>query len=401
MAKFNNRINSISHNRASEIQQPVPLMHLVLSLEMGGLEMLLVNFIKSTNQSKFLTTVCCLDEEGVLANDLKNIDVDVLSLNRKPGLDLKLIFKLARLIKEYRVQILHTHNWTAHFYGFLATRFIKSPVIIHTQHGKLDPYNWKKKFLAPFTGLYVDRFIGVSDDISNFAKLSHWVPKNKIMTILNGAEPRSLAVATLSQTQKVKRQLGIPYQTKILINVARLTDIKDHRTLLNAFAILKKDFDDIHLLIVGDGPLMEELKAYTSHLGLSESVTFAGTRLDVPKLLAIADIFALSSKSEGISVALIEAMLSNLPVVATSVGGNIEVVQDGKTGFLVPPEKPENLSEAIGILLKNQKLRKSMGEKGHLIATQNFSMEGMIVKYMDVYTSALGLNKHARLLKQA
>lgn len=378
----------------------VPVLHLVLSLDMGGLEVVVVNFIKKMNKEQYLPMVCCLDSKGLLAEVLELEGIEVFSFQREPGFDIRLIFKLASAMKERRVKILHTHDWGAHVYGTLAAWIMKVPIVVHTQHGKLSPYTWKRKVFAFLMGRLIDQFVGVSEDISGFAKKSGWVPEGKIRTILNGINmeehANSLFIADIDKV-KIRQELGIPLDATVIMNVARLSEEKDHFTLLKAFSYLKDRFDSLFLVIVGDGPLMGTLKWYASNLEIEKNVTFTGMRRDVPVLLRCADLFVLSSKSEGISISLLEAMAAGLPVIATDVGGNSQLVIHGKTGLLVSPQSPQRLAEAFLELFHNRSLTKQMGESGFSRVNTGFGMDKMIHQYQEVYDNLLKARRLCRV----
>jgi glycosyltransferase involved in cell wall biosynthesis len=171
--------------------------------------------------------------------------------------------------------------------------------------------------------------------------------------------------------------------------VARLARVKDHVTLLEAYLSLTALGDKNRLLVVGDGQLRAKLEDLAFSLGISKRVIFAGLRDDIPDLMRAMDIFVLSSLSEGISLTLLEAMACCLPLVATEVGGNPEVVINGETGYLVPPRNPEEMAKKLLLLINNEKLRRQMGEKGRERVIRNFGIKETTRKYEELYNSVL------------
>jgi glycosyltransferase involved in cell wall biosynthesis len=170
--------------------------------------------------------------------------------------------------------------------------------------------------------------------------------------------------------------------------VARLSPEKNHATLLVAFAELRRARPDAHLTLIGDGALRAALEMQAARLGLGRAVTFAGTRRDVPALLAAFDVFALASLTEGISLTLIEAAAAGLPLVATRVGGNAEVVRDGETGLLVPPGSPAALTSALSAIAARPD-RSEMGRRGRARVIEHFGADRMARSYNDLYAELL------------
>ena len=171
--------------------------------------------------------------------------------------------------------------------------------------------------------------------------------------------------------------------------VARLSAEKDHQTLLSACKLLADHSSGFHLEIIGDGPLRGTLEKTVRTLGLDKHVSFAGMRHDVPELLRQLDIFVLSSTTEGISLTLLEAMATTLPVVATNVGGNPEVIIDGETGFIVPPQNPGVMANKLLLLINDVNLRRQMGNKGRERVVAQFSIKETALKYEKLYREVL------------
>ncbi|MEW6681233.1 MAG: glycosyltransferase, partial [bacterium] len=176
----------------------------------------------------------------------------------------------------------------------------------------------------------------------------------------------------------------------IIISVANLTMWKDHKTLINALRIVRENFR-FKCLLVGDGPLRDELIALVNRLGLSNDVIFLGRKESVGNLLSISSIFVLTSIVEGLPVSIMEACLAHLPIVATNVGGIPELVVDGETGILVPPSDVSKLAKAIESLLGNKEKRKTMGERGYNRIKNEFSLEKMVKGIEDIYRECMGL----------
>ena len=367
----------------------IRIIHLVLNLKMGGLETWVVHFAKKIKDNQFSPMVCCLESNTDLGASLKDHDIPVVTLDKREGYDFFLPGRLAKMMRDYQSPLLHTHNWDAHLYGTVAARIASVPVIIHTQHGAFHHRSWKNDLLRPILGRCIDRFIGVSDGVSLFAKQSRWAPEEKVMTIINGVDPTPYRSPLEADRIRIRASLSIPLDAPIIINVARMNEVKDHDTLLKAFCILKATIPSAHLMLVGDGNLCPLLKGTAVRMGIEKFVHFIGIRTDVPDLLRAADLFVLSSLSEGISLSLLEAMSAGLPVAATDVGGNPSVVVANKTGLLVPPRNPAQMASVIQMILDDKALSKTMGEAGYGRVLSHFSFNQMADAYMGLYRELL------------
>jgi glycosyltransferase involved in cell wall biosynthesis len=200
------------------------------------------------------------------------------------------------------------------------------------------------------------------------------------------------SAVNMQAAARVRQIFDVPIDVPLVGSVGRLHPQKDFATLLAAIAQVRKRIPTVRLLLVGDGELRDELESQSRSLGLSEIVTFAGSRTDVPEILAAVDVFTLSSLWEGMSNAALEAMAAGLPVVATAVGGTPEVVVDEVTGLLVPPHDPTSLAGALTTLLREPALRRRMGQAGRERVQEQFSVERMVCRTEALYTEMLREN---------
>jgi sugar transferase (PEP-CTERM/EpsH1 system associated) len=355
----------------------ISILHIVNSLDTGGLEKFVIDLTSCTNDI-FIHNILCLQRRGEL-NIPTNINIE--SLGMTAGLQIKFIRSITSLIRRYNPNIIHTHNEKSLFYGSISG-FLSGVPVVHTKHGKNDT-TFRSVARNHLLSYLCTKIVSVSNDAAEQCIIKEHIIPSKVLTIHNGVDtdlftPKPVNTAT-------KSLLGISPDTPVLGIVARLAKIKDHTTLLQACRIIKDSKFNFKLLIVGDGPLMTELVSLVRELNIQDYVIFTGTRPDVSSLMNIIDIFVLSSLSEGISLTLIEAMLSSLPVVATNVGGNPEVVVDGITGYLVPPQNPSLMAERLKELLDNPARRHEFGSMGLLHATQHFSLKQAAKQYEALY----------------
>jgi glycosyltransferase involved in cell wall biosynthesis len=354
----------------------INVLHIVFSLKIGGLEKFVLD-LSSNYSTDINPCIVCLDEAGDLGVTGPHIDIYYLS-NDSTSLTWK-IFKFLLLIRKLDFDIIHTHNLAAHHYGAIASYIYRKP-LIHTKHGKYYPTKMTMKFLERFSFYFTKILVGVSEDIKESYIRTTACSREKVTTILNGINVDNFVTNKNMNDSNPFVNIGI---------VARLSAEKDHRTLLHAFKIALDLMPNIILTIVGDGPEEENLLNYVQDHGLKNSVIFLGKRLDVPQILSTLDIFVLSSVTEGVPISLLEAMAACLPCIATNVGGNPEVVEDGVTGYLVPAENPQMIAEKLLILANDRSLRISMGLSGNERVKKLFSISTAASKYEKLYKSVL------------
>jgi sugar transferase (PEP-CTERM/EpsH1 system associated) len=382
--------------RFSRDPVPAKVVHVVLSLNVGGLERLLLKLLAHMDRTRYAPIVCALDEPGVLAPELAKLDIPLRVLPRGRGLSPRFAVRLSSFLQSEDAQLVHTHNASPHLYGALAAQLLrmraprrKLPRVVHTKHGRNDPSDRRKVLVNRIAGALTDRLVAVSDDIAALAIDHEHIEDRKVVTILNGIDTEEYCPT--ADPRPARARLGIPEGGFHVGCVARLAAVKDHGTLLDAFSRLRAGRPDAHLTLIGDGPERRSLEERAARLGLDGSVTFAGMHGDIAPLLQAFDVFALSSVSEGISLTLLEAASAGLPIVATDVGGNAEVVVDGATGLLVPPRDPERFAAALERIASSAD-RAKMGQNGRERVQRRFSIERMARAYHDLYDELLDLH---------
>lgn len=355
----------------------INVLHVVLGLQVGGLEKFVLNMIDNY-PSSIQSFIVCLEEKGELARQTHHLGI--IELNKKPGISTEIIRKLFNLTKEFDIDIIHTHNPGPHFYGAISGFLSRRPVI-HTKHGRNYPASKKKVWLNRISSCLTTKIVAVSQNAADVCVEVEKIPSRKVSVILNGADTELFCPA-VNEGDSVRMPVRIGI-------VARLSAEKDHQTLLSTCKLLKGYMGSFHLKIIGDGPLRGTLEKTVRTLALHKHVSFLGMRHDVPELLRQLDIFVLSSTTEGISLTLLEAMATGLPVVATNVGGNPEVVIDGETGFIVPPKNPDEMARKLSFLINDVNLRKQMGKKGRERVFAQFSIKETARKYEKLYREVL------------
>lgn len=360
-------------------------MHVVYSLEPGGMEHGIVKLVNALDPAAVASSICSTTAAAGLA-PLVRSGVPVFTLNRRSGNDPRLVVALARLMRRERPDVVHTHGWGTLLEGLIAARLAGVARVVHGEHGTLQ-LKWHQRHAQKWAWQRADQVLSVSSRLAEHAADAVGFPLSRIRTIRNGVD--------LSRFQQLRRpaarrQLDIDDQAFVIATAGRLVPVKDHSTLLSAVATLRTRGTQAVLLLAGDGPLRSALEGEASALGLREQIRFLGYRRDVETVFAAADVFVLSSRSEGLSNTIQEAMAARLPVVATRVGGTEELVQDGITGMLVPPAAPEVLAEALETLARDGVLRAQMGAAGRRRAETEFDLLAMVRAYEDVYHAVVG-----------
>lgn len=357
---------------------PVPIMMLVLNLEVGGQERMLLELTRSLNPNSFKALICCLEGRGRLADQAEAAGIEVLALNKPGGFSLATVHRLRTLVRERNIALIHSHNNPGLIYGGL-TVCGTSVKHVHTKHG-VGSASAKARWLNRIASSTVDTFVPVSDALLAQAQADEGIPRAKLKRIDNGVDLEPfLGIARSSGGE------GGP----VIGHVARLNPIKNQRLLINLFADFVSNQPTAKLVIVGDGPDRAELESLAAELGISGSVCFAGIQSEIAAYLARFDWFALTSHSEGTPISVIEAMASGLPVTSTRVGGMPAIVSEGKTGFLADPEDRTKMLDDWGRLAQDQTLRRNMGKAARQFAMTHYDIHRMTQAYEAVYHANL------------
>ncbi len=358
------------------VDNRIHVTHVVLGLQTGGLETVVVNLVRHADRRRFAHQVVCLREAGALAPLVEAEGVPVTTLQARGRLGM--LCSLVSRLRSSRTHVLHTHNPTPHQIGALARLLLRTPVLVHTKHGRNFPDDRTAVRLNRWCSCWTDVVVSVSVDAADVARRIERVAPEKVLVIQNGIEIDRFSVP------RPRERMG-----HLAICVARLDPVKDVPNLLGAVQHVRRSIPAFQLDLVGEGPDRERIERIRTQMGLEGAVALLGQRADVPELLAGAGLFLLASISEGTPITLLEAMAAGLPIVATTVGGNSEVVVEGETGFLVPSRDPVALGNAVLRLLGTPGLLDRMGAAARRRAQLHFDARVMTKRYEDVYQGLL------------
>jgi len=359
----------------------------------GGGPIHVLILAKYLNKEKYNIFVTAR-KNGDFEKDVINAGAIPIDISFSRKFSLSVLIKYIKLLKKYRIQIIHSHGAPVSFYSRLARKFLEFPAIITTYHISIERITDINRFQKNIYKI-VDRIGSISDDkiiaVSNAVKESLisecWLPSCKIEVVYNGIDIPRFSGDT--DGSKIIEELNLTSEDKIIGIVARLSHEKSHITLIKAMKKVIKDVPNVKLLIVGDGPLKVSLMRSVKKMKLNDFCFFLGIRKNIPEIISCLDVAVLSSVTEGLPISLIEAMTSGKCVVGTDVGGIPEVIDHGENGLLIPPNDPEKLAEALIYLLNNPDIAKKMGEKGIKIAKEEFSYQIMIKKIERIYDESI------------
>lgn len=368
---------------------PKPTICQVLhTLTVGGAEVLADRLARRL-ADRYRFVFACLDEQGLLGRNLAEAGFTVAVLGRRPGVDLRCMAALWKFWKEQGVDLVHAHQYTPFFYAMAARRLGRRPPVLFTEHGRFWPdYPRRKRML--FNRLVLrrrDRVVGVGEAVRRALITNEGIPADRASVIYNGVDFHLADAA--DDRAAVRQELGIGPETLLVLQIARLDYLKDHATAIRAIERVAKSRANVRLVLVGDGPERGKIEDEIARRGVASSVQLLGLRTDVTRLLQGADIFVLSSISEGIPVTFLEAMAARLPIVSTNVGGVPEVVLPEQTGMLVPAGDDEAMAESLLRLADDAPLRERLGLCGRERVEQFFSQEQMHAGYQACYEEML------------
>jgi glycosyltransferase involved in cell wall biosynthesis len=316
-----------------------------------------------------------LHKEGILYHELK----------MRGELDIFSAFKIAKIVNNEGISILHAHTSHAHSLAVLASLFFKEKVpVVVSRRVDFKP---KDSFINFIKYRIPDRYISVSKAIKDVL-VSSGIPEAKVSVVHSGVDINKFPDAT---KEPLIKEFGLSPDDRIIGNIAHLADHKGQKYLVSAFKLLLNEIDNVKLFIVGKGELERELKRQVKELGLEESVIFTGFRDDVGNLLKLFNVFVMSSHLEGLGTSILDAFVMRTPVVATDAGGIPEMIKDKVNGRLVRSKDPEALKEGIKFVLKNPDAAKEYSDNGYRSALTNFDYKVTAEKTLQVYREILSL----------
>ncbi len=367
------------------------IAHVLYRFDVGGLENGVVNLLNGLPGDRFRHAVVAMTEVTDFRRRVQRDDVQYISLHKSPGHGFKLWPALFRVFRSLRPDIVHTRN-LAPLEACVPAWLAGVPARVHGEHGwdvgDLDGSNRAHRFTRRLYRPFVTHYIALSRHIEHYLRGAAGVPSSAITQIYNGVDTKRFA-APAALRQPIE---GSPFNSPglwVFGSVGRLAAVKDQAALVRSLARLHRAGaaarERMRLAIVGDGPLASGLRELATSEGVADSVWMPGARNDIAQVMAGLDVFALPSLAEGISNTLLEAMSSGRAVVASTVGGNVELIDDGSSGTLVPPNDPRAMDAALLRYFDDPEGARRHGLAARAVVETRFSLDRMVADYAAVY----------------
>ena len=356
------------------------VMQVTWSLVAGGAETYALTVASGLDATKYRSLMCGIDQGGALEPEVRRRGIPYHIMNRRPGLDWRLMGRMFGLLRRERVDVIHTHHLNQLLYSVVAARLLGIR-IIHTEHSVEMYKSAKLRRLLRVLSVFCYRVTAIGADGEQVLRDKVGIPAGKLEVVRAAVDLARFKVPR----EAAREALGLCPADRVAVIVARLSEEKNHGFLLAAFAEAVARVPNAKLLIVGDGVEQKAIEDVIVKLNLGCSVRMLGVRRDIPQVLAGADVFVLSSDREGLPIAVLEAMAAGLPVIATSVGDLPLVVKDGQTGVLVPRRGVGEMAEALVRLLGDAEQCGRMGRAGRELVQEAYSLEQMVARHGALY----------------
>mgnify|MGYP000468684849 CR=1 FL=1 len=374
--------------KKEEQKKEIGVLHLISSNGLFGAEKVMLSLAKRINCNRIKPYIVSVNNyynphfEVVKKAQENNLPVFVVDSKRK--FDLRTIRDLCNIIKINRIDLIHTHNYKANFLGFIVSKKLKLPIVT-TLHGyigdglRLKFYESLDRFLLRF----FNKVILVDECLKENCS------KNLNYTIIHNGIEIDDSMLHIRPSHEIRKELGVATDKTIIGAVGRLSKEKGISYLLKAFAVLVKRNHNLQLLIVGEGPLRDNLEKLCKELNIKKDVIFTGFQEEVDKYYSVMDIYVCSSLIEHFPLSVMEAMKHGLAVIATNVGGTPKLIRDNSTGLLIKPYSTKEIYDSLKILIEDNSLRTRLGEEGRRFIIENFSIDGMVKRYEKIYEEVI------------
>ena len=374
------------------IQPPKKLLrvlHLTFNMGIGSTEQVIRQLVQGMRSEGIESEILCIDGYiGPIGEALQQSGIPVHKVARRQGFDWSLIAAIRKRLREGQFDVVHCHQYTPWIYGWIGA-FRTDAKVVFTEHGRFYPdrHRYKAALINPVVALLTPAIVAISSATRDALARYEFIPKYKIKIIYNGISPLT---ANEESVVKLRKELGIPTGAYVVGTVSRLDPVKNQPMMLRAFKMLLEQRPDSWLLIVGDGPSRPMLQNLAENLGIAHRTSFTGFVNAPVHHLAMMNIFLLSSFTEGTSMTLLEAMSLGVPTVATNVGGNPEILEDGGSGILVPSDDAPSFYQAILLLTTDEACRKENSKTAMSVFKKRFSSETMAEQYATIYRYICG-----------
>ena len=387
-------INIKNGPRFLKLNRSMNILQLIESYGVGGAEQVIIDLCDHLRNEGHHVCVVTLKSDW-LTKKLSEIGVESIVIENKKSIDTLFFMELVRIIREKKIDLIHSHEFLMNMYGTAASMVTRCPIIA-TIHGKgyyID--KWRRRAVYRLVGRFAFRIVAVSENLKRYLIEKIKLNPSDISVLCNGVDVNRFFPRDEEKSSRLKHELGL--EGIIIGAIGNLYPVKGHIHLIRAARLIADKFDEANFMVIGKitdyhKSLVEEVE----RLRLTDRFRFLGFRDDIPQLMHLIDIFVLPSNEETFSIATLEALASSKPVVATRCGGPEGIITNGKHGFLVPPGNPEQLAEKILELIRNPSLRHAFGEEGLMLVREKFTTEVMFDNYKSLYEEAILQSSHRK-----
>lgn len=363
--------------------------HITLSMMQGGIENLILSLCDGMDRTRFSFYIYCLDSGGDLIRNAEEMGIRTRIFSRRPGIDFGLIFQIGKQLKNDGINIVHTHNEAANFYGCIAGRMSKVPVIINTEHSRhyIDGL-WRRRLEKRFLSFLTNKMVIVNEELKNISLSRDKISPSKLEVIVNGVDVEKFSQTTINEGEIIRANLGISLNAKVVIIVARLHPIKNHFLLFDAVQQIAREFASLIVLVVGDGEERTKLEGLAIKLGIQNNIIFLGVRTDIPQILKASNVMVLCSQTEGLPLVLLEGMSAKVPIIVTCGANKSGLINDRENGF-VCTDTPSDLAKIISGIFSGTVDTSFVKANAYNTVLQCYSIQQTINKYEQLYLKYL------------
>ena len=358
--------------------------------KIAGVGRILSYILPNIDSERFHVALVILREDGSLEKRIAGSAIEIIHLKRKK-FDPRTLFDLIKIIRTKKIDLLHLYQYGSSNFGRIAGMLTGIPIILHAGDLNYD-YPWYQMVIDRILRKTTDYVLASSEAVKKSCAEIRGIDSSKIVVIPNAISTDDFECLNTEGCRYLKRSLGLREEWNIVGTVTRLHAVKGNDILLRAAEIVLNILPDTYFVIVGDGPLKMELTDTARKLGIAKNVIFVGYQENIGKYLSIFDVMAITSNSEGFSLALLEAMTMGKAIVATSIGGMKELLEHGISGKMVPPRDPEALASELISLLKHPEDRKKFGSRAYE-ASRRYSLDRHMHMRQNIYIDALALKR--------
>lgn len=369
----------------------IKVLHVVLSMETGGLENGIVNLVNNSDQEEFCVDVLCLRARGDLADRITNPNSQIIFNENSNHTVLSAVKDIYSACKEGGYHIIHSHGFATMLACYITSKFTHSTILINGEHGTLYTQSAKQRILQKFLFKRMKLNLSVSENLKRDVIELFNLDFDNFKPIINGVDSNKFNKDDTLR-DKLRQELKLQDNDILIGSVGRLVKGKNYKSLIKAFSLISNSNNKLHLILAGDGPEMESLYRQVIELQLQDRVHLLGRRGDIPRVMNAMDIFVLPSFKEGLSNTLLEAMSCGTPVVACHVGGNSEIVIPNVTGHLYESDNVKELSEILTSLTENKEQLALLAQQARKHIVENHSLVAMVRNYESTYIDLLTIN---------